>query len=782
MSSNNNNNNNNKQVKSIVRKAVQLGAPMYNSGDIAGCYNAYVIAAKEAANVNPGSPTSEALLLALQEAEAKKAPKKGAWVLRKCFDLIMAAQDDSSVSNSSDEEGQVESLSDLLARTIAKGSALFNQGDTKGCYEVYFDTAKYACMQEKIAQSTVGQWLEAATDEAMPMAESKDYAQGAWILRRCFDDILKARSNWSSTKKTSDSSMHFFHNMSPRKSSITLIGIENPMMPPSDNDDRSTVDTDGGYWQDEKIPNTSDWEIGTCIADFNHILRGTIQTSTHKRFLVTAPDSFVGSDAVHVLTSLGLAPDRDMAVMKCQMLVAGSFMIPIGDSAGFQDGTHLYRFSTLDEMKAQLEKFQKKAPHKEGSQQAQLTLALQITLREASATTTATTTTTSPLQPLSSSTTEEQQKGVDLAKMAQKAEQVISIKDRTHLLKTYPNCFVGKDAVATLVQQHVCRSKEEAIEAMKELHAVGLIHHVLYHHGFENKQLFYRFTAPGDLRKALDAIRPATEVTRHAALVTRYQQHVGALNVTSILNSFFGCTDKEGWDVVDLQNWRNNMKRWGFGRREDQDDVMVERLAPLALTTSPEEWWDGLTPEEQEEWTSPWGILAQVAIFDQVPRSAFRGTPDAFKWDDLAIKASKLAIERGYFDTAYKSTLNQFLVLLPLEHSESWEDQKLGVSLLLKLLSTVAIQDEGLSDYEIVKRLEFSKRLATAFLEHAQVIAKFKHYPHRNGPLGRTTTLEERVWLASDLVPRWAKSQNPEDASKNVIQLPVIPLKKLTRG
>lgn len=208
---------------------------------------------------------------------------------------------------------------------------------------------------------------------------------------------------------------------------------------------------------------------------------------------------------------------------------------------------------------------------------------------------------------------------------------------------------------------------------------------------------------------------------------------------------------------------------------------MVDKLSPLALNVDPETWYDNLTNEEREKWESPWGILAQIAIFDQVTRSAFRGTAEAFKWDDLAIKASKVAIDRGYFENAYKSTLNQFLVLLPLEHSESWEDQKLGVSLLLRMLSTVAIQDEGLSDYEIVKRLEFSKRLSTAFLEHAQVIAKFKRYPHRNKPHGRTATLEERVWLASDLVPRWAKSQQKEGDSKNVIQLPVIPLKKLTR-
>jgi uncharacterized protein (DUF924 family) len=184
---------------------------------------------------------------------------------------------------------------------------------------------------------------------------------------------------------------------------------------------------------------------------------------------------------------------------------------------------------------------------------------------------------------------------------------------------------------------------------------------------------------------------------------------------------------------------------------------------------------------DDEEWESPFGIIAQIAIFDQVSRSAFRGTADAFKWDKIAIRATKVAIAKGYFETAYKSTLNQFLILLPLEHSESWEDQKLGVRLLLKLLSTVAVQDEGFSDYEIVKRLEFSKRLSTAFLEHAQVVVKFRRYPHRNRVHGRSTTLEERIWLASDLVPRWAKSQNPEDAH-NLIKLPIIPLKRLTKG
>jgi uncharacterized protein (DUF924 family) len=165
--------------------------------------------------------------------------------------------------------------------------------------------------------------------------------------------------------------------------------------------------------------------------------------------------------------------------------------------------------------------------------------------------------------------------------------------------------------------------------------------------------------------------------------------------------------------------------------------------------------------------------LAQIAIFDQVSRSAYHGTYYAFKWDALAIKASKVAIERGYFETAYKSTLNQFVVLLPLQHSESWEDQKLGVSLLLQMLSKVAIQEEGFSDYEIVKRLEFSKRLSTAFLEHGQVIAKFERYPHRNKAHGRTSSIEERIWLASDLVSRWAKSQQHTEKVEMEVLHPV---------
>jgi uncharacterized protein (DUF924 family) len=42
--------------------------------------------------------------------------------------------------------------------------------------------------------------------------------------------------------------------------------------------------------------------------------------------------------------------------------------------------------------------------------------------------------------------------------------------------------------------------------------------------------------------------------------------------------------------------------------------------------------------------------------------------------------------------------------------------------------------------------------------EHADVVTKFGHFPHRNGARGRVTTPEEEAWLAGP-IPGWAKSQ-----------------------
>jgi hypothetical protein len=604
-------------LAAVLKKAIAEGAPLYNGGDIQGCADLYLKAAKEAVSLLPSKKLEDAIT----EAENTKDAKEAAWVMRGCFDSLLVASSSSETN---------ENLSDLLKRTINQGAPLYNNGDKQGCYELYMESAKYACEQEQLARSAVGQLLEQATDEAMPLGEAGNFGEAAWVLRHCFDEILaqsQSKSRYSLNNHTGTGDM-----------SDNAMSFRGAVL-------RSTDDTsdDGGYWQDEKTENTSDFEIGTSLSDFAFILRATIRPTTHKRFTGKSyADTFQGSEAVEVLTGLGLAKNRKAAVMKCTMLLGGSFLIPVSHETetSFSDGTHLYRFPDRQELQEAHDKLIQKAPldgqHPDGSLQAQLVIALENTLElpvadqsehdGADSGSTFSGVSTKHLQPRRlSALSPDQARGISLAHFAIKAERVIDIQDRTHHLKKYEKCFVGTEAVSKLVDLNIVASKEMAVKMMKELNEVGLIHHVLYDHGFEDSHLFYRFTSSGDLRRSLDAlaILPSAptgqELVRQQAVQTRYQQFAD-LDVASILNSFFGCDNEEGWDLVDLQNWRNNMKRWGFGRREDQDDEMVEKLSPLALNVDPETWYENLTDEEREKWESPWGIFAQIAIFDQVPR------------------------------------------------------------------------------------------------------------------------------------------------------------------
>jgi uncharacterized protein (DUF924 family) len=653
----------------------------------------------------------------------------------------------------------MESLSQLLRRTIRQGAPLYNNGDKEGCYKAYLEAAQDALNSPMVASSTPeGPILQTSVKQAQETAKTADFSQAAWILRRAFDEIL-------STSKVS------------KKLSLDTT---------TDKEHDSSSD-DEFYWQDETVEKSSDQEKGEALAHVGLILQSKVKAGTHTRNNFAYENCMVATALVEELTSMSLATSRTAAVGKLSQLVQAGFLLPLTMSITtiFEDGTqHLYRFATREQLEESLKDMQAKPEaFLLGTTESLLvkTLALLVdSSKEAGRPELKKDLSRRVGRRVGQSMAPQELQGAKIADSLSLLIPLLDIKERRYNLKKYPDCFIGKDAVSTMLERSLAPSRTAAVEQLDVMLQAGLIHHVTRDHAFEDKMLFYKVTPVGEIKAHLDALKAAGETSdkaqiQIAALSVRYGQFAG-LDVPDILNAFFKCDTPEGWDLVDLQNWRNNMKRWGFGRREDQDDDMVDRLSPLLLSVDPKTW----DVSGDEKWESPHGILAQIAIFDQVSRSAFRGTPDAFAWDQLAIRATKVALSKGYFDTAYKSTLNQFLLLLPLEHSEDWEDQKLAVSLVLKLLSNVAIQDVGYSDYEIVKRLEFSKRLSVGFLEHAQVIAKFKRYPHRNRPLGRSTTLEERVWLASDLVPRWAQSQNPEDA-RTILQLPVIPLKRLTR-
>ncbi|KAM6967449.1 DEP domain-containing mTOR-interacting protein [Aplochiton taeniatus] len=68
------------------------------------------------------------------------------------------------------------------------------------------------------------------------------------------------------------------------------------------------------------------------------------------------------------------------------------------------------------------------------------------------------------------------------------------IKDRRHHLRTYPNCFVGKELIDWLIEHKEASDRDTAIKIMQKLLDQSIIHHVCdEHREFKDLKLFYRF-------------------------------------------------------------------------------------------------------------------------------------------------------------------------------------------------------------------------------------------------------------------------------------------------
>lgn len=75
----------------------------------------------------------------------------------------------------------------------------------------------------------------------------------------------------------------------------------------------------------------------------------------------------------------------------------------------------------------------------------------------------------------------------------------LDIRDRSHRLKPYPACFVGNEAV-NRIAEHFRLTREAAVEVGRALGTLGLLHHVVHEHAFEDATLFYRLRAPDQLK------------------------------------------------------------------------------------------------------------------------------------------------------------------------------------------------------------------------------------------------------------------------------------------
>jgi uncharacterized protein (DUF924 family) len=131
-----------------------------------------------------------------------------------------------------------------------------------------------------------------------------------------------------------------------------------------------------------------------------------------------------------------------------------------------------------------------------------------------------------------------------------------------------------------------------------------------------------------------------------------------------------------------------------------------------------------------DDWKNgPRSCLALVLLLDQFPRNMFRGTARAFATDAKARELTRYAIASG-FDRELSPIMRMFLYL-PLEHSESLNDQLESVRLTSELAS---------------ENRDYSEILAYAE-QHLEVFRRFGRFPARNHALGRQSTQDEVKFL-----------------------------------
>ncbi len=147
-----------------------------------------------------------------------------------------------------------------------------------------------------------------------------------------------------------------------------------------------------------------------------------------------------------------------------------------------------------------------------------------------------------------------------------------------------------------------------------------------------------------------------------------------------------------------------------------------------------------------EDWDSVEGKVAKVFLADQLSRSCFRGTAEAFSYDPIARELVRELVGPDLINETL-SLPGAILYLLPwaLAHSEDMTD----------LQSAVAFIDLAINANPDFKLLEVRNKPAVD--QHRQVLLKFGRYPQRNAEFGRECTAAEKAWLEDkDNLPIWA--------------------------
>jgi len=122
---------------------------------------------------------------------------------------------------------------------------------------------------------------------------------------------------------------------------------------------------------------------------------------------------------------------------------------------------------------------------------------------------------------------------------------------------------------------------------------------------------------------------------------------------------------------------------------------------------------------------APESTLALIIVLDQFSRNMYRGTLAAFAWDDKALRAAQVMVDKGW-DLKIPQDRREF-IYMPFMHAENIAAQN----------DCVRLVASRLNDVSTLHHAE----------EHRKLIKRFGRFPHRNAMLGRASTQDEENFL-----------------------------------
>ncbi|MEO0451950.1 MAG: DUF924 family protein [Pseudomonadota bacterium] len=168
-------------------------------------------------------------------------------------------------------------------------------------------------------------------------------------------------------------------------------------------------------------------------------------------------------------------------------------------------------------------------------------------------------------------------------------------------------------------------------------------------------------------------------------------------------------------------------KRW-FIKSAETDAFIQQNFAEIlsALAEGLAHEWANAGPRQR---------LAAIIVLDQFSRNIYRGAPQAFALDALALSLARdgLAINAQ----SGLTEVEQSFFFLPLEHAEDLSLQDQCVACFESLVETARPSFRPLC----AGSLDYAH-------QHRDIIRKFGRFPHRNAILGRANTPEETAFLA----------------------------------